>query len=41
MEYTALSIVGRRVKVSAAAGEQPLPAQPHGPGSYLVVVGES
>lgn len=29
------------LKVSSAAGGQPLPAQPSGPGSYLVVVGES
>lgn len=29
------------LKVSSAAGGQPLPTQPGGPGSYLVVAGES
>lgn len=41
MEYRALGAVGSRVKVSSAAGEQPLPAQPCGPGSSLAVAGES
>lgn len=41
MEYRALGVVGNRVKVSSAGGEQPLPAQQCGLGSYLVMAGES